>query len=230
MNCEEFHNQLLTDPYCDDASFRAHARACPECARAVDEALRFEQSLRTALSAELSPSGEQISQRSGSMRSASRYALLALPLLIGALWFGLQSDFGPDSADDLAALVIGHIQLEEEHLRATGRIPESSLRLLFRSLGAEVDASLGPVSFAGRCVIGEREGIHLVLPGEQGAVTALFIPGSDASEEHRISEGGFVGSIIPAGSGSVAIVGRPGEPLEPVARRLHSAVRWSSQD
>ena len=189
--------------------------------------MRFEESLRAALAAELSAVKEPVPHGPGPVRSRIPYALLFLPLLVAVFWLALRGVLGTDWDSDPVATVIGHIQAEEEHLQVAGTVPWASLRRLFGTLGADVDHGLGPVRFADRCVIGERYGIHLVLPGERGAVTALFMPGNDLSEKREVAGGGLEGTLFPVGSGSLAVVGEPGEPLEPIARRLLMAVRWN---
>lgn len=231
MNCEEFRHQLLIDPLSKDAALRDHARACPDCARATLDVLQFEETLRQALAAEVCGTATE-EHRPGTPARGRGFALLFLPLLsllsllLLAIWLGVSGGLGPDSRGNPGADVIQHIQAEEEHLSAEGAVPRVQLRRLFRILGADVDPDLGPVIYAGRCIIGEGEGIHLILPGERGAVTALFIPGKETDEEMKITGAGLAGTLVPAGFGLLAVVGVPGEPLEPMVRRLRRAVRW----
>lgn len=226
MTCEEFRQQLSIDPNCSAAAFREHSRACPACARATEDALRFEESLRSALAAELSSSRESASRGPGPPPSRVLFALFLFPLLMAAFWLVLRG-FDTDWDDDPAAIIIGHIQAEREHLQAQGTIPWTRVRRIFGTLGVDADPRLGPVRFAGRCVIGEREGIHLVLPGERGAVTALFMPGNGPASKREVVGGGLEGTLLPAGFGYLAVVGEPGEPLDPIVRRLLVAVRWN---
>lgn len=230
MNCEAFRHQLSIDPLSNDTDFRGHARECRDCAQAALEALRFEKALHRALAAEISGVGASEAQGPPSPIFGVRFALLSLPLLLVAIWFAMRGGPGPDSAVDPGAEVIAHIHAEQQHLRAAGTVPWSRLRRLFGLLGVEVDPSVGPVSFADRCVIGEREGIHLVLPGERGAVTVLFVPGQEMAGEREVAGAGLAGTLLPVGFGLLAVVGVPGEPLEPVVRRLRAAVRWDRSD
>lgn len=227
MNCEAFRHQLLIDPQSEDPAFRDHLRACTACARAAEEALGFEQSLREALRAELVPESVSApaSRRSEWFTVRTASAFFFLPLLLTAFWLGLRGNATTDDGS-LAATVIAHILAEEERLQARGTVAWSSLRELFEALGADLRARLGPVRFAGRCVIGDREGIHLVMAGKRGAVTALFIPGRQPAERSEVRGRGLQGAVLPTGFGSLAVVGEPGEPLEPVALRLLAAVRW----
>ncbi len=230
MNCEAFRHQLLIDPLSDEPAFRDHARACPECARAAQDALRFEQSLREALRADLATGKGPAQPRFGRFPARIAPTLLFFSVLLAVFWMGLRGQLAPDSDAPLAATVVAHIQGEEEHLRARGSVTRASLSQLFRTFGADVQEGMGRVRFAGRCVIGEREGIHLVLSGERGAVTALFLPGRQGAEQRMVSGGGLEGTLWPAGFGVLALVGEPGEPLEPVARRLLTAVRWRESE
>lgn len=229
MNCEEFRHQLLIDPLSKDAVFRDHARVCSDCARATVEVLQFEETLRQALAAEVRGAGEPEAHRPAPPILGKGFALLFLPLLLVAIWLTMGGGIGPDFRGNPGAEVIKHIQAEAEHLSAESTIPWVRLRGLFQALGADVDPDLGPVSYAGRCVIGEVDGIHLVLPGERGAVTALFMPGKEMVEEREVVGAGLVGTLVPAGFGLLAVVGVPGEPLEPMVRRLRAAVRWDGK-
>jgi hypothetical protein len=230
MNCKELRQQLLVDPSCEDAACLGHVRACPQCARARDEARRFEEALRKALADELGADGDQIRVPPGPALSRRSIAFLALPLVLTVLWLGPRSDTDPVSGEDAAGVIIGHIRAEQEHLLAAGVVPRESLLLLFEALGGRVDRSLGSVRFAERCVIGREDGIHLVLSGQRGAVTALFMPGEDTDGPQDIAGGGLKGYLLPAGSGSLAVVGEPGEALEPIARRLLEAAHWPGRD
>lgn len=226
MNCEEFRRQLAKDPYCKDASIRDHPRMCPECARAVQEALRFEQDLRAALIAELPPDRAQDLRLRKPLGIGLRLPLVSFSLLLALLWLAYGLDLGPDPNGDLAALVIAHIRAEERDLLRTERVPASRLQVLFQSFGAEVDPVMGDVSFATPCIVGNTKGIHLVLSGRYGAVDALLLPDTQITEELDITGSGLAGAILPTGWGALAIVGKPNEQLEPVAHRLLARVHW----
>jgi hypothetical protein len=144
-----------------------------------------------------------------------------------ALWLALRGGFDANWDSDPAAIVIGHIKAEEAHLQVEGTVPWERVQRIFGALGADADPRLGPVRYAGRCVIGERHGIHLVVPGERGEVTALFMPENGLAEQREVVGSGLEGTLLPAGSGSLAVVGEPGELLDPIVRRLLVAVRWN---
>jgi hypothetical protein len=226
MNCEDFRRQLMIDPFCADEVFREHAANCCACARAREEAHRFERALRTALEAEFA-SQDGAGRVTGARGSVWRlYPLLILPVLLAALWVGMRSGAGSRAGGDLGDLAIGHVRAEEAYLHAQGLVAPTVLASLFASFGASLVQTIGTVRFADRCVIGDGEGIHLVLPGDRGAVTVLVMPGKPRLRRESFRGRGLRGLLLPAGSGSLAVVGQPGEPLDPVARRLLGAVYW----
>lgn len=219
MNCDQFRHRLMIDPYSRDAGFLAHAAACSSCANAFEEAKRLEGRLRAALEAELAGADVMESRLASGVTVWLRpvHGLLVLPLLIAAVWFGLK---GGGSVTDWEEVVLGHIQSEPAHLRAVGQVPWSRVNLLFRGLGVEADPDIEPAAYAGRCLIGPREGVHLVIRGERGPVTVLLMPGEPLSTERRFEGAGLEGVVLPADFGNLALMGAPGEPLETRARRL----------
>ncbi len=222
MNCEQFRRALLINPYTRDPGFRAHVGRCRACARAAADTLAFERRLRAALAAEVEDAG--VTPRSGAVVSERvwRPLLLAVvPLLLIAAWIGLR---GLSLGTDWEGLVIDHIRAEPSHLRTAAPVPWRRVQALLRELDIEVDSRLGPVTYAGRCVIGPRRGVHLVVPGERGPVTLLLLPGTVARRQHRFAASGLAGLVVPAGFGDLAVVGQPGEALEPILHRFLAGV------
>lgn len=72
----------------------------------------------------------------------------------------------------------------------------------------------------------KRNGVHLVLSGEQGPITAFFMPGEHVEETIPVKSERFQGTITPTGWGSVAVVGEHGENLQDMTARLSTAVSW----
>lgn len=229
MNCETFQRRLLIDPNDRDSEFRRHAEGCPGCAKALESALAFEAQLHMALSAELPSAGDVECSRSTGVPWRLIAPWLFVPLLVAAAWIGLRGipSAGVGGGVDWQGRVIGHILDEQDHLHAADEVPAGRLRLLFSSLGANLAGDLGQVRFAGRCAMGRRDGIHLVLAGEQGPVTALFMPGEPLDSARDIGGDGLQGVLVPARFGNLAVVGAPGEQMGPAVQRLLSNVDWA---
>jgi hypothetical protein len=223
MDCDEFKRRLLTDPMDADPAFRGHARRCAPCAAEAERALAFEAALRRALAAE---SGAQPPVRGSSVR---RWLLPGLlPLLAGLAWWGLHlapNPLGATAGQALGRMAIEHVQAESALLDTAGRapVPARQVRLLLHNLGVEdpprMDAGIR-MRHAGRCRVGARDGVHLVMDGKRGPVTALLMPQAPSSEPATLHWHGLDALLLPLGHGAVALVGEPDEPLRALAERL----------
>lgn len=243
MNCLDFHRLTLSDPNSHDAGYLQHARQCAACRGYAERGAAFEGSLREAMAvevpADLLPdimlqqaiSAEQSPQRHCVEPSAwwARPPLTLAASLLGVMlagWLGLQW-FG--SAElSFPDEVIAHIEHEIAHLHEAGEVGDAKVAALIGSFGGHVGGRLGKVSYAGSCTIRNRKGLHMVLDGERGPVTVLFVPGEQPGNETRFNRDGYQGELVPAGGGSLAIVGEQGEPLAPIITRLDDAIAWGS--
>jgi hypothetical protein len=68
---------------------------------------------------------------------------------------------------------------------------------------------------------------HLVVQTPQGPVTVLLLRHRNVSEPVRLAEQGYVGVVLPAPRGSIAIVGQQMD-LDGIARQIFEAVDWGN--
>lgn len=54
----------------------------------------------------------------------------------------------------------------------------------------------------------------MVVEGDVGPVTVMMLPASPVRVQYLINDGRFNGLVMPAGEGSVAVVGEKGESLQ----------------
>jgi hypothetical protein len=246
MNCDDFRHQLLVDPSCKDAEFVHHAATCPDCAPEARRALAFEAKLRAALAAETRPHRiptakpvEFSADRAQGRRIIARAIVGTLILGLGFnLWFGggIDRGMGPivtasTAGTPLATAILDHIDSEPAALAAEHPVPEPTLALLLVSTGIRIapralGPELRPVRYAARCSLRDRDVIHLVLTGETGPVTLLLMPNEPVARAERIRSGRLEGLIVPAGRGSLAIIGEPEEPVTWIARRIQGEIVW----
>ncbi len=225
MDCDAFKRRLMTDPMDTDPEFRGHAQHCPSCAAEAKRALAFETQLRAALAAEM---GKPLPAPGGGRRHRRWLLLGLLPLLAAVIWWALR--IAPDPAagwagQALARLAIEHVQSEPDLLDTSGRlaVPVRHASLLLHNLGVDAPAGLATAQtlrYAGRCRIGEVGGVHLVMDGRRGPVTALVVPMAPGATSTQFRLGGLVALILPRGAGAVALVGERGEPLRVLAKQL----------
>jgi hypothetical protein len=222
MNCLDFRRRLLTDPAGISPETAAHRETCAACAAFADEQNRLERQLLTALRID-SPEGlparillRQNLAEAGWRRR--RFALAAsVVLAVGAAavlgWIGLR----PSALDDA---VLAHVREEPDHLRASARLSPREVNAALGPIGVTLAGAPGEVRYAGVCDIRKKPGGHLVIAGRQGPVTVLLLPSEKTAAARHFRDGEWRGLILPASTGSMAVVGHPGEDLDDIARRL----------
>lgn len=238
MNCLEFRRQLTIDPMADDIALTEHEQQCPECSAFAREIRADEIKLRAMLKSIQPPEGmaDRIRLAAGfEQRAAARRrwwygAAAGVLMAIGVSMASLFVTTLERGNVALAQSVIHHIEDEASHLHEAHPVPAGRVNYVFRRFGAELTTSIGPIHFAAECLMRERNGVHLVLPGSVGPITVFFMPGETTNGEMEIRSPRFQGYLVPTEWGSVAVVGEQGEALEGMGQRMAAAVNWSSRD
>lgn len=196
----------------------------------------FEHKLREALTVEAPPGlierikqrreiGEQVRARQARplryALGASLTAAIGLSSLLGYQF--LAPAFNDVS---LRGVVIRHIDAASEHLYAHEKVSVARLRSVFARFGVRLGGGLGRVNFAAIWSMRPYRGVDVVLDGKRGPVTVLYLDGEYVGERARIRDARFDGTLFPVPSGSIAVVGEPGEPLEPIVRMLRQRLRF----
>ena len=128
----------------------------------------------------------------------------------------------------LAQSVIDHIEDEARYLRTAAAAPQTRVQEVFAHFGATLNGHIGEVVFAAECLMRNRTGIHLILKGRQGPVTVFLMPGEHPGRVLPVRNARFDGEILPTDWGAVAVIGKPGERIAPLALRVTRVVRWGS--
>lgn len=234
MNCLEFRRRMLSDPMQQDGELREHEATCSECGPFARRLRADELRLRAILTDVAVPDGlaERVRLAARFERRAERrrfgwYAAAAgVLLVVGASLVSLWTTALERGQQTLAQAVINHIEDESSHLRAAGPVPMARVKWVFRRFGAELAGDIGQVNFAAECLMRRRNGVHLVMPGRMGPVTAFFMPGEMTEHTIAVRSERFVGHIVPTSWGSIAVVGEQGESLQGLGERLAAVVRW----
>ena len=166
------------------------------------------------------------------IRSESTWsAFLAAGILLAvgiAGWLGLNWNHRFQVNHGLQTAVISHIQDELDHLHADHNIKPGAVAYLLSQFGAAVKGDVGRVNFISRCDIRRQSGVHMVVPGRQGPVTVLIMPGEHRMEREQIRSSRYTGVIIPTDYGSMAVVGERLEPVEQIAEKMQQTIVWDA--
>ena len=238
MNCLDFRRQLLADPFSRDAELLAHEAECDSCTPFARDVRAQEVRLRSALQEISPPEGmvervqlaAHFNQRSSTRRrwwySAAATVLMAIGVSMVSL-FSTSHDRGNVA---LAQSVINHIDDESQHLREAQPVSDARLHRVFERFGAALTADIGPVNFAAECLMRNRTGVHLVIPGAMGPITIFFMPGEEVDSRTPVQSERFQGKIVPTSWGSIAVIGEAGESLEGLDERMAAAVAWPQRE
>ena len=224
MNCFEFRRLRAAEPRSTAEAYRRHRSECAACAAFAREQENFERALANAVGVEV-PSGlaarvilRQTTGHAFWVRRTLAYAASVL-VVVGAVLLGTLST---SRSPDIAALVVDHILDEPEHLLVQDDVPQARAAAVMAQEGVTLQDDLGLIRFVARCP--GRQGVHLVLAGSRGPVTVMIMPQQPVSTRRVIEHGGLTGMVAAAGTGSLAIVGLPGEPIVEHERRARAAI------
>jgi hypothetical protein len=215
--CVHARLQIGGDPHNLPPEVIAHLATCAACRQFRDETLLLDQRLRSALELPLSDFRAR-----PVAAPARRYALAAsvalAVLLAGGFWL-----IKPQSA--LAGEVVAHVLEEGGSWNAQALLPPAEVAAVLRTAGVQLDASL-PVIYAYPCPFRGHRVAHLVVQTGDGPVTVILLAHEKVSKRTEFAESGLHGVLLPARTGSVAVLSRDGAQVpEALVARVVSAIR-----
>lgn len=224
IGCLEFRRQAGAEPARSGPELDAHRRACPACARYQDELRAMDALMQRALAVDAARLALPKSRAAGSGGGRQRwYALAASLVMAVAVGLVLLTSAPRES---IAREVMDHVAHEPGALAAAAPVQPAALAGVLDPEGTRLRPGIGDVTFAARCVHQGHVVPHLVVRAAAGPVTVLILRHRTVDEPLRFEENGFAGVVLPAPSGSIAIVGRDHPDLEGVARQVFDAVDW----
>jgi len=233
MNCLEFRRQCRIDPACQAHDYLAHKKGCRACAADAVRQAGLELQLRQAVQVPV-PAGlaanillRQSMRNVTSLRpwrpvtlALAASVLLALIVTLGVLRQG--SEMPMDH--EIIAYVNTHVHPVASATAQTVSMPE--LNGMLQEFGMHAAVVPGEITMAERCIIRKRPGMHLVLQGKMGPVDVLVMPDEKVDKKMMLNSEGKHGMVVPCPRGSMAIVGRIGEPLGLYEQRLMGSFSW----
>jgi hypothetical protein len=229
MNCLEFRRQLGVDPLSSGADFVGHRQECARCAEAAARAVEFEAALRRALnvapSTQLAESillAQATQQQRGRRIWIRRGGLLALAaMLVLAVGVGMRVEASP-----LSAQAVEHLRGEPEALTLSQPVPAESVREAFakRGIALRHDVS-GEVVFVGCCPMGRHPTVHMVMPGNTGPVTVIYVVDDRAKQSEDFQRDGWRGRSVPLGNGTLILLARDSGQFDRIEAEWRTALQ-----
>ncbi len=200
---------------------RGHRRDCLECSAHFEQVLSAERDLAAAMAVPVPPGlADRALELAARPRPRLSGRLLAAALVLLGIGWWIAS---PRATESMEEATVAHVLAEPEETLAKGPVPAARVAEVLRSVGARLEGPLEGVVYAGTCGIGGQQGAHLVLEGPHGAATVLVLPAT-RSPERSFEASGYSGRILPAGSGSLALLSRQPADLQRLEQALGGRV------
>jgi hypothetical protein len=220
MNCEEFRRAVGAEPMTTRLEVLEHAAGCAECARFRSEMRSLDGLIHEALTIDLAVAPAQMTPRTTPFNWRIAATILVSVAVLALGWIAYPSE-------SLAKDIVTHVLSESRALDPTDRtVDPQALQAVLRRAGVSLDANDLDVSFAAPCWIRGRRAPHFVVRTASGPVTVIVLS-EEASIAHpqSFAEQGFVGTLVPAPRGVVAVLGRD-VPVTNVTSDVLSALRY----
>jgi hypothetical protein len=215
VDCRHVRVAIGGDPHRLSAETSAHLATCAACRQFHAETVDLDGRLRAALELPLARFRKPATP---ARRFALAASLLLASLVAGGIWLA-----SPQPA--LAGEVLEHIRHESGSWGAHEVLSTSELALVLQKAGVQFDTSM-PVVYAMACTFRGHRVPHMVVQTAKGPMTVMLLAHEKLSARQEFFEEGYHGVLLPAGSGSIALLMRGGEVPEAIASQVVSGVRW----
>lgn len=221
MNCAHARLLIGAEPGNASTALAEHLQTCQECARFREESRALEASIQRAMQRPPDFAAARPVAKAP-LRTWRQWALAASVLLACAATLGV---WLLRPTDTLARELVAHVQAEPDSWLSVEHIDPADLNQALREAGVELDVTSDKVTYAHSCWFRGHYVPHLVVQTSQGPATLLVLHHEQAPRGRRtFREAGMSGVIIPAQTGSIAVLTRGGD-VNLLAKEMAQDVR-----
>jgi hypothetical protein len=129
--------------------------------------------------------------------------------------------------DTLAHELVAHVEAEPDSWLSAQQVTTEGVNEALRSAGVQLDVTSDKITYAHSCWFRGHYVPHLVVQTSQGPATLLILHHETAPAGRRktFSEAGMRGVIIPAQTGSIALLTRGGD-VNLLAQEMQHDMHW----
>jgi hypothetical protein len=246
VTCDEARELIGTDPETASPELVAHLSTCPGCQAYRNKMLALNAKIRRALELDLQPlqraappSAPSTADSSGddsnvtvlprrqeapaTKRARPRGLPIAASLAAGilialTLWLSRP-------AESLATEVITHVEGEPNSWSKTQPVTAERLDAVLRKSGVKLSSGMKPVVYANSCFFRGHFVPHFVVMTADGPVTVMILLNEHVDAAQRFNQDGYTGMLVPAPTGSIAVVSRTPMALEKPAQDVIHALQ-----
>ncbi|MBS0420637.1 MAG: DUF3379 family protein [Proteobacteria bacterium] len=126
-------------------------------------------------------------------------------------------------AESLAAEVVTHVEGEPHSWEKTEPVTTEKLDAVLRKSGVNLGPGMQTVVYASPCWFRGHYVPHVVVTTKDGPVTVMILMHERVKAPQQFNEAGYSGLLVPAPTGSVAVLSRTPMDLEkPAANVVHA--------
>jgi hypothetical protein len=229
MNCIEFRQLMLADPYEVNNSAIEHGSNCIGCSRFESEILTLDGTLRHALSVDVPEGFAAKVLLNQSLQSHPRKPTRWVWLSMAASFFLAIIVYQVPIDAALGDEIITHLEHEAHQVHGnSGDISTPEIQQVLYAVDGELDSTLGKITYASKCLMGDQLVAHFVV--EDGGVpyTLIIIP-TEIDRQQLFKNELWRGLITPHETGSLAVVANaetdPEVNLHTIAERYGNAIK-----
>jgi Protein of unknown function (DUF3379) len=224
MDCLEFRRTSGGDPQHLPDDARLHAETCTRCAEHLRRLRAFDERIRIALAVPVgAESGPQVAVATSAI-DRRRWMALAASIVGGVMIGTLLWVWSP--RDSLARDLAEHVGHEPQAMASSAPADVDAVARVLERGGIRLRPEIGTVSYASSCEFRGHTVPHLVVQTDHGPVTVMVLRHERAPAPSSFDEQGYSGRIVPAGPGSIAVIGGAGADLDQVTSEVLAAVVW----
>jgi len=212
MNCLEYRRLALQDIKDLPEQAQLHLDECASCQAFTHQQIKFNASLKQSMDVDV-PEGLAdrilLQQSFGLARTKRKQSRLRLMALAASVVLGLTLSLRLilPGTTALQQAVLSHVHEEINHLYENRQVSSVQLGKLLASIDTRAITGISNVRYAGTCPIGKTAGAHLVLEGQSGPVTVLYLPEESVRQTSTFGDSRFQGVLTPGMRGSIAVIG-----------------------
>ena len=206
MNCLEFRQLKLADPYCLSEEANLHKSGCTSCTRFEREIRKLDASIRTSLTIAVPEGFAAKILLNQSLKSLPRRPTRWYWLSMAASFFFAVVVFQFLAVETLDAEIITHMDHEAHQVHGkSGDISDGEVRNVLLAVGGDVDHSLGTVTYASKCLMDDMLVAHFVVKDGDETYTLIVIP-QKIDRDLPFQTERWRGVIMPHPTGSLAVI------------------------
>ena len=229
MDCLAFRRLLLADPESSESAIVDHINDCEQCRGFRRDLRRFGASLENAINVpvpgELRAKILLRQSNKPALLGTWRIASVLAACCVIAVAIGVRIETA-NSPNRWLGAVKDYVRQTEVAPALSATIAHQDVNRILSQIGVHLDPNIGIITAAVPCVIGNRQGAHLVVSGDQGPVTVLIMPTAELPQSIAFRTTEFNGVIAPCPRGSIAVVGHATEPIEEIRSRFEKAITF----